>query len=108
MIFIMNNKWSGQLHNLLSKSMIVYDTNKAQFINDRAEGKATAVDIVDGDNEILYFKKGKQTAQMVSYFTGYKIKPSRDKFLMNTLCPAIIIKSNNININDVAEALLEL
>jgi len=108
MIFIIKNKWSTQLHNLLFNSVIVDNSDKAQFINDRSEGNAMAVDIVDGENEILYYKKGKQLAKMVSLFTGLKIKPSRDKFLMNVLCPAIIIKTKDININDVAEALLEL
>jgi len=108
MIFIIKNKWSEQLHNLLFKSVVVNDSDKAQFINDRSEGNAIAVDIIEGDNEILYFKKGKQAAKMVSLFTGLKIKPSRDKFLMNVLCPAIIIKAKDININNVAEALLEL
>jgi len=108
MIFIVKGKWSAQLHDLLFKSVIVDDSDKAQYINDRSEGTAMAIDIIDGENEILYFKKGKQLAKMVSLFTGLKMKPSRDKFLMNVLCPAIIIKSNNININNVAEALLEL
>jgi len=108
MIFIIENKWSEQLNGLLFKSVIVDDSDKAQFINDRNEGNAIAVDIIEGDNEILYFKKGKQLAKMVSLFTGLKIKPSRDKFLMNVLCPAIIIKAKDININNVAEALLEL
>jgi len=108
MIFIVKNKWSEQLHNLLFKSVVVNDSDKAQYINDRSEGTAMAIDIIDGENEILYFKKGKQLAKMVSLFTGLKTKPSRDKFLMSVLCPAIIIKSNSININNVAEALLEL
>jgi len=107
-VFIIKGKGSEQLHNLLFKSVIVDDSDKAQFINDRSEGNAIAIDIIEGDNEILYFKKGKQLAKMVSLFTGLKIKPSRDKFLMNVLCPAIIIKAKDININDVAEALLEL
>jgi len=108
MIFIIKNKWSEQLHNLLFKSVVVNDSDKAQFINDRSEGNAIAVDIIEGDNEILYFKKGKQLAKMVSLFTGLKTKSSRDKFLMSVLCPAIIIKAKELNINDVAEALLEL
>jgi len=80
MVFIIKGKWSEQLHSLLFKSVIVDDNDKAQYINDRSEGNAIAIDIVEGENEILYFKKGKQIAQMVSFFTGYKIKPSRDKF----------------------------
>jgi len=108
MIFIVKSKCSEQLHDLLFKSVVVSDNDKAQFINDRIEGNAIAIDIVEGENEILYFKKGKQLAKMVSLFTGLKIKPSRDKFLMSVLCPAIIIKTNDININNVAEALLEL
>jgi len=109
MIFIIKGKWSEQLHNLLFKSVIVDDSDKAQFINDRSEGNAIAIEIIEDDqNEILYFKKGRQLAKMVSLFTGLKIKPSRDKFLMNVLCPAIIIKAKDININNVAEALLEL
>jgi len=108
MVFIIKGKWSERLHRLLFKSVVVDDSDKAQFINDRVEGNAIAIDIVEGENEILYFKKGKQLAKMVSLFTGLKIKPSRDKFLMNVLCPAIIIKAKDININNVAEALLEL
>jgi len=109
MIFIIENNHANELHNLVLKSVIVRNNDKAQFINDRVEGKSIAIDIIESeDNEILYFKKGKQAAQMVSFFTGLKTKPSRDKFLMNVLCPAIIIKAKDININNVAEALLEL
>ena len=107
MVFIKDNKWADELHDLLFKSTIVPDD--IQFINDRVEGKAIAVDIIESNkNEILYFKKGKQAAKMVSLFTGYKTTLSRDKFLMKTACPAIIIKSNSINVNNIAEALLEL
>jgi len=108
MVFIVKGAHSDRLHDLLFKSVIVQDSDKAQYINDRSEGKSIAIDIIEGENEILYYKKGKQVAQMMSLFTGFKVTPSRDKFLMNVLCPAIIIKTNNININDVAEALLEL
>ena len=108
MIFLNKAIESERLHDLLPKSVIVIDEDRAQYINDRSEGNAIAIDFVEGDNEILYFKKGKQLAKMVSLFTGLKVKPSRDKFLMSVLCPAIIIKAKDLNINDVAEALLEL
>ena len=105
MIFISGQN-ADQLHKLFFKSVVA--PNDVQFINDRAEGKALAIHLIQNDKEAetLYFKKGERAAKMIRSMTGCKIKHSRDEFLRKTLCPAVI--TNVENINAIAEALVEL
>lgn len=103
MIFIKDSVQGKQLNDELFNSVIAPNI---QFINDRIEGKSIAVDVQSGDNEILYNDKGKKASQIAKSILRYKIRLSRDKFLLKTECPAMIIKSENIPA--IAEALVEI